>query len=99
MATTVVGRLGTAGYAGRARWSTVRIETDSNVYVGRLFIPETKRRLSDVLCDERAFINLTEVSINDSDTLEPFVAVNKNFVRTVRVLHEGEPEALPLKAC
>lgn len=77
---------------GRARWATVRVETDSAVYVGRLFVPETKKRLSDVLCDDRPFLNLTEVSINESAQRESYVAVNKRYVRTVRVLHEGLPE-------
>jgi hypothetical protein len=77
--------------APRARWATVRIETDGAVYVGRVFVPETKRGLSDLLGDERMFINLTEVSINDADLIEPFIAVNKQYVRTIRVLSEGEP--------
>ena len=86
---------GAMGYAGRARWCTVRVETDKAVYVGRVYVPETKKRLSDVLCDDRPFINMTEVSINDSKTLESFVALNKQFIHTVRVLHEGEPTAVP----
>jgi hypothetical protein len=76
------------GYAARARWETVRIETDSAVYVGRVYVPETKKRLSDVLCDDRPFINLTEVSINDTEGSEAFVAINKQYVRTVRVVQE-----------
>jgi hypothetical protein len=85
------------GYAGRAKWSTVRVETDKAVYVGRIYVPETKKRLSDVLCDERPFINLTEVSINDSETLESFVALNKQFIHTVRILHEGEADVVPIR--
>jgi hypothetical protein len=79
--------------AMRARWATVRIETDSASYVGRLYVPDSKRRLSDVLCDDRPFLNMTEVTINDSHQVEPFVALNKRFIRTVRVLNEGESEA------
>jgi hypothetical protein len=77
------------GYAARAKWCTVRIETDEGVYVGREYVPDTKNRLSDVLNDDRQFINLTEVSINDAAAHEPYVAINKAFVRSVRVLHEG----------
>jgi hypothetical protein len=58
------------------------------VYVGRVYVPETKKRLSDVLCDDRPFINLTEVSINDTEGSEAFVAINKQYVRTVRVVQE-----------
>jgi len=87
---TLPARPNGMGYAVRARWSTVRIETDNAVYVGRIYVPETKKRLSDVLCDDRPFVNLTEVSINDSEALESYVALNKNCIRTVRVLHEGD---------
>jgi hypothetical protein len=72
----------------------VRIETDGHVYVGRLFIPETKKRLSEVLSDERPFLNLTEVSVDDGELVEPFVALNKRYVRTVRILDEGEAESV-----
>lgn len=71
-----------------AKWSLVSIETETAVYVGRVFVPETQRRLSDVLCDERPFVNLTEVSINGHQPPEPFVALNKTCIRTVRVLED-----------
>ena len=81
----------TASYSpARARWATVRIETDGAVYVGRIFVPETKKRLSDVISDERMFLNLTQVSVNDSAAVESFVALNKRYVRTIRVLSESE---------
>ena len=86
----------TTGFSGgavapRARWATVRVETDGATYVGRVYVPETKRRLSDVLADERMFISMTEVSINDADGIEPFIAVNKQYIRTIRVINDGEP--------
>jgi hypothetical protein len=65
--------------------------------VGRVYVPETKKRLSDVLCDDRPFVNLTEVTINESEAIEPFVAVNKRFIKTVRVLHEGEADVVPIR--
>ena len=79
----------------RARWATVRIETEGTVYVGRIFVPETKKRLSDVISDERMFLNLTQVSINDSPAVEPFVALNKQYVKTIRVLSEGDVAPAP----
>jgi len=84
--------------ASRARWATVRVETEGSMYVGRVFVPETKKRFSDVLCDERPFLFLTEVSVNESDSVEPFVAVNKEHIKTVRVLHDGDVEAVPIRA-
>ena len=73
----------------RARWATVRVETDGSVYVGRVFIPETLKRFSEVLCDDRAFLMLTDVSVDDSDAVEPFIAINKSIIKTVRVLNDG----------
>lgn len=94
---TATARTGFMGYAARAKWSTVRIETEGTIYVGRVYVPETKKRLSDVLCDERPFILLTEVSVNGSEAIESFVAVSKRFVKSVRVLSDGEPDVIPMK--
>jgi len=96
MASTTLQRPTGVAYA-RARWATVRVETEGATYVGRVYIPETKKRLSDVLCDDRPFVAMTEVSINDADVVEPFVAVNKQFIKTVRVLHEGEADVVPMR--
>jgi hypothetical protein len=76
--------------AAKPRWATVRVEALGSIYVGRVFIPETRKRFSDVLCDERAFLLLTEVSVDDSEVVEPFIAINKTSITTVRVLHDGE---------
>jgi hypothetical protein len=89
-------RLGLASYNARARSAKVRIETEDGVYVGQVFVPETKKRLSDVLCDDRAFLNMTEVTINDSQVVEPFVALNKRYVKAVRVLQEGGAEVVSI---
>jgi hypothetical protein len=81
----------TANYSpARARWATVRIETEGRVYVGRIFVPETKKRVSDVIADDRMFLNLTQVSVDDSPAVEAFVALNKQYVKTIRVLSECE---------
>jgi hypothetical protein len=71
-------------------WATVRIETEKQVYVGKIYVPETKRRLSDVLSDERQFISLTDVTVGDSKQVEPYVALNKDHVVTIRILKEGQ---------
>src|ERR1043166_4104452 len=60
---TPVSTVRVSTYAQKARWATVRVETEGAVYVGRLYIPETKKRLSDVLCDDRPFLNMTDVAI------------------------------------
>jgi len=73
----------------------VHIETDSAIYVGRVLVASPRRRFSQVLRDGRPFLFMTEVSINDSDWVEPLVAVNKALIRRTRVLDEGaRPEPL-----
>jgi hypothetical protein len=93
---TQMGSVRTTAYA-QTRWAVVRVETEGAVYVGRLFIPETKKRLSDVLCDDRPFLNMTDVTINHSSTVEAFVAVNKAFVKNVRVIEEDDPRVVQMR--
>jgi hypothetical protein len=68
----------------------VRIETEGASYVGQLYVPETKRRLTDVLADTRPFVHLVNVTINGGSEAEPFIALNKRFIRTVRIVDEGK---------
>jgi hypothetical protein len=86
------GRRSGSGLASRATWPTVRIETDASTYVGQVCVPETKRRLSDVLADERPFLHLVQVQIDGGAEREPFVALNKSFIRTVRIVDEGKSD-------
>ena len=76
--------------AASVAWPVVRIETDGASYVGQLFVPETKRRLTDVLADTRPFVHLVNVTINGESEPEPFIALNKRFIRTVRIVDEGK---------
>ena len=85
-------RLTPVNYTSRARWAMVKVETDTSTYVGRLHIPETKKRVSDVISDDRQFLSLTDVRVNNEGDLEPFMAINKSIVRTLRILQEGTGE-------
>jgi hypothetical protein len=91
MATTTVGRRADvlAYTPDRSSWATVRVETDGGVYVGRLCVPDAKQRVSDVLADDRQFLSLIEVRVNDGERVEGYMAINKRFVRTLRILDEG----------
>jgi hypothetical protein len=81
--------------SSRDHWATVHVETDNAVYVGRVLVAAPRSRFRQVLRDERPFLFMTEVSINDSEAVEPLVAVNKTFIRRAKVLHEAErPETL-----
>lgn len=79
-----------SGKAPRARWSKVRVEVDDVTYEGQLHLPDGLHRVSDVLCDDRPFLNLIEVSVNGKAPRERFIAINKRSIRTVRVLDDGE---------
>jgi Family of unknown function (DUF6812) len=76
----------------KATWPTVRIETETATYLGQICVPETKRRLSDILGDERPFLHLVQVQINGGLEREPFLALNKRFIQTVRIVDEGKPD-------
>jgi hypothetical protein len=84
-----------ANHAGRAKWATVQVTTDFGTFVGRLYVPESKRRVSDVLSDNRPFLSLTEVTTGDHSPVESFVAINKSHVRLLRVLDDGLAEIVP----
>ncbi|HWX25712.1 MAG TPA: hypothetical protein VN083_11740 [Vicinamibacteria bacterium] len=89
MATAMADHV-TFGSVAPGRWARVQVETEGATYVGRIHVPGSKARLSDLLCDERPFVSLTEVSVNESETLEAFIAINKHSIRTVRILHEDK---------
>jgi hypothetical protein len=91
MATTLMGRRADVlTYTPeRSRFATIRVETDGGIYVGRIYVPDTNRRVSDVLADDRQFLSLTDVRVNDGEHVEAYMAVNKSFVRTLRILDEG----------
>lgn len=55
------------------------------VYVGRVYV-EQRRRLTDVLNDERMFIALTEVEEDDNPRKIPFIALQKGAVESVTII-------------
>ncbi|RMH35492.1 MAG: hypothetical protein D6690_08690 [Nitrospirae bacterium] len=64
----------------------IRVRSSLSTYVGDLLIPPMRNRISDVLNDESVlFINLTNVTINDTDHAD-FVALNKNMIESVTQL-------------
>jgi hypothetical protein len=64
----------------------IRVRTVSCVYVGEFLIPPMRNRVSDAINEEqRLFISLTDVLINDKDRAD-FVAINKNLIESVAEL-------------
>ena len=61
----------------------IRVRTVSCVYVGDFLIPPMRNRVSDAINEEqRLFISLTDVLIDDKDR-SGFVAINKNLIESV----------------
>ncbi|MCZ6688206.1 MAG: hypothetical protein O7H41_01180 [Planctomycetota bacterium] len=65
------------------RHQPVVVTTPQGDIIGYIYIPELKRRLSEILNDERAFLPLTDVTVEDGGKIE-YLAINKRFVITVR---------------
>lgn len=64
----------------------IRVRTVSNTYVGDFVIPPMRNRVSDVLNEEqRLFINLTDVTINEREHAD-FVSINKNLIESITQL-------------
>ncbi|MBI4402434.1 MAG: hypothetical protein HY581_12480 [Nitrospirae bacterium] len=61
----------------------IRVRTVNGTYVGDFVIPPMRNRVSDVLNEEqRQFINLTDVTINDKERAD-FVSLNKNLIESI----------------
>ena len=64
----------------------IRVRTVNGTYVGDFVIPAMRNRVSDVLNEEqRLFINLTDVLIDDKERSE-FVSLNKNLIESITQL-------------
>ncbi len=62
----------------------VTIRTRSAIYEGYLLIPPMRKRVSDVVNDDdRTFINITDVRINDSQETVPYASINKNLIESI----------------
>lgn len=62
----------------------IKVKTVTAVYVGDFTMPAMRKRISDVLNEEeRQFINLTDVRINEGKEIIPFVSVNKILIEAI----------------
>ena len=70
-------------FTSAGRVSRIRVRTVNCVYVGDFLIPPMRNRVSDAINEEqRLFISLTDVVVNDKDRSD-FVAVNKNLIESI----------------
>ncbi|MFM8552637.1 MAG: hypothetical protein ACKOCD_10100 [Nitrospiraceae bacterium] len=64
----------------------VKVRTMNSIYVGDMAIPPMRNRVSDVLNEEqRLFINLTDVVIDDKERVD-FISLNKNMIESISQL-------------
>ncbi|MGH7273049.1 MAG: DUF6812 domain-containing protein [Nitrospiria bacterium] len=72
---------------GSGKKQRVRVRTGTTIYVGDFLIPAMRNRLSDVLNEEeRVFINLTDVVINDGREKVAFLTLNKNLIESMALV-------------
>ncbi len=62
----------------------IKVRTIHSVYVGDILLPPMRKRVSDVLNDEKwGFMNLTDVRIDNSKEEVEFVCLNKDMIESI----------------
>lgn len=61
----------------------VRLQTSSGTYIGSVTLPEHKKRLSDLLNDNRPFVLLRDVEVLNTGQGVPFFAVQKSTIEVM----------------
>lgn len=85
------------GTAPRARRAVVHVVTERHHYHGTLYVPDGKKRVSDVLCDGKPFLNLTDVA-TDGGAVDEFLAINKSAILSLRIVREEQTQAVSIRA-
>ena len=68
----------------KGRQVRVKVRTVNATFEGSLTIPPMRKRVSDVLNEEsKTFINLTDVHIDGTQELVPFVSINKDMIVSI----------------
>lgn len=61
----------------------IKVRTVNCTYVGDFLVPPMRNRVSDAINEEqRLFISLTDVLINDKEKAE-FIAINKQLIESI----------------
>jgi hypothetical protein len=62
----------------------IKVRTVHSIYVGDVLVPAMRNRVSDLFNDEeRVFINLTDVSVDNQKERAAFVSLNKNMIESI----------------
>lgn len=66
----------------------IRVRTVHSVYVGDILVPAMRNRVSDIFNDEeRVFINLTDVTVDNLKERAAFVSLNKNMIESITLVN------------
>ena len=66
----------------------IRVRTVHSVYVGDILVPAMRNRVSDIFNDEeRVFINLTDVTVDNQKERAAFVSLNKNMIESITLVN------------
>jgi hypothetical protein len=85
---TAVAAPGDAGRC-RRRWYRVRVQTDDGPYFGSVRLDSARhslRALRELVEEERAYLALWDVTRENSDATEEYLAIHKRAVRFVTLL-------------
>lgn len=67
-----------------SRKAQVVIKTRTSTYTGLLLIPPMRKRVTDVLNDDdRTFISITDVTIDNASKPVPYVSINKHLIESI----------------
>ena len=73
----------TEGKEKQGKLVRIRVRTVNCTYVGDFLVPPMRNRVSDAINEEqRLFISLTDVVINDREKAD-FVAINKHLIESI----------------
>ena len=62
----------------------IKVRTVNSTYVGDIRLPAMRNRVSDLFNDEqRDFISLTDVTVDDRKEQAAFVSLNKNMIESI----------------
>ena len=65
----------------------IRVRTAQSIYVGDVLVPAMRNRVSDLFNDnERVFINLTDVTVDNQKERAAFVSLNKNMIESITLV-------------
>ena len=85
----------TTSAAARGRWFRVHVTTDTTTYSGGVFAPEGYEGAAGLLGEPTPFLFLEGAQDLVSGTIEPFLAIDKSVIQSLRVVEGARAESQP----